>query len=164
LPAPIGAGKTTFAKSFLVKDVNVVRFLNVDFIAAGLSPLKPELASRQAGRILLKELVHLTESGESFALESTLSGKTYISLIRRLKRKGYFVLIIFLQLDSPELAVQRVAMRVAQGGHNVPKADIRRRFDRGLKNFVEHYQALADHWMRYDASGRLPVLLSESNS
>ncbi|MBS1936994.1 MAG: zeta toxin family protein [Bacteroidetes bacterium] len=161
IAGPNGAGKTSFAKSYLLQETMVVNFVNADYIAAGLSPLKPERAARAAGRILLEELDRLTKAKESFALESTLSGKTYLKLIEDWKEKGYHVQIIFLQLDSPKLAVHRVAMRVIQGGHDIPKADILRRFERGLKNFMEHYQALADHWMLYDASGDIPVLLSE---
>ncbi len=161
IAGPNGAGKTTFAKAFLLTDAKIENFINADLIATGLSPLKPERAARAAGRILLEELDRLTREKESFALESTLSGKTYIDLINSWKRLGYHIQIIFLRLDTPRLAVSRVAMRVLQGGHDVPKKDILRRFERGLKNFTERYQALADHWMLYDASGDIPVLLSE---
>lgn len=161
IAGPNGAGKTTFAKSYLLQDAGIVNFVNADYIAAGLSPLKPERASRAAGRILLEELERLTKAKESFALESTLSGRTYIDLFKLWKSMGYRIEIVFLKLDSPEISLKRIATRVAQGGHNVPKADVLRRFDRGARNFSEHYQPIADHWMLYDASGDLPILLSE---
>lgn len=112
----------------------------------------------------MEELGRLSEAKESFALESTLSGKIHINWIRRWKEIGYHVQIIFLKLDSPKLAIQRVAMRVRQGGHDVPKADILRRFGRGLENFAKHYKGLADHWVVYNASGKFPVLLEEHGS
>ncbi|MBS1568387.1 MAG: zeta toxin family protein [Bacteroidetes bacterium] len=164
IAGPNGAGKTTFARSYLVQEAGMINFINADLIATGLSPLMPERAARAAGRILLEELGKLTKAKESFALESTLSGKSYVKLIQDWKRLGYHVQIIFLKLGSPKLAVHRVAMRVLQGGHDVPRSDILRRFNRGLVNFRDHYQALADHWMLYDASGAVPVLLSEHRS
>ena len=161
IAGPNGAGKTTFARSYLVQDAGMDNFINADYIAAGLSPLKPERAARAAGRILLEELERLISARESFALESTLSGRTYIELFKRWKELGYRIEVIFLKLDSPKLSLNRIAMRVAQGGHDVPKEDVLRRFDRGLRNFEETYKALADHWFMYDASGPVPVLLSE---
>lgn len=161
IAGPNGAGKTTFARSFLLQDADLDQFINADMIATGLSPLKPERAARAAGRILLEELQRLTEAKESFALESTLSGRTYIELLKRWKAKGYRIEIVFLKLSSPQLSLSRIASRVAQGGHNVPKADALRRFTRGWMNFEEHYRELADHWWVYDASGPVPILLDE---
>ncbi len=160
IAGPNGAGKTTFARSYLVQEAGVINFINADYIATGLSPLAPERATRAAGRILLEELDRLTNAGESFALESTLSGKTYIDLFKRWKQMGYHIEIVFLKLDAPALSLNRIAMRVAQGGHNVPKVDALRRFDRGLKNFEQYYKALADEWTVFDASGPIPVLLT----
>ena len=159
IAGPNGAGKTTFARSYLVQDAGLVNFINADYIAAGLSPLKPERAARQAGRILLEELQRLTAAGESFAVESTLSGRTYIELIKEWKGKGYMVEMVFLKLATPDLSLRRIAMRVAQGGHDVPKADVLRRFERGWPNFRTAYRPLADKWWVYDASGDVPLLL-----
>lgn len=159
IAGPNGAGKTTFAKSYLLQETSVVNFINADLIATGLSPLKPERAARAAGRILLEELERLTKAKESFALESTLSGKAYIKLIEDWKEMGYHIEIVFLRLDDPNLSLNRIAMRVAQGGHNVPKEDALRRFERGLRNFEAFYRPLADEWTLFDASGAIPVLL-----
>lgn len=109
---------------------------------------------------MLEELERLTSIRESFALESTLSGRTYIELFRKWKDLGYRIEIVFLKLDSPKLSLSRIAARVAQGGHDVPKADALRRFERGWHNFERHYRALANEFTVYDASGPAPVLLT----
>lgn len=161
IAGPNGAGKTTFAKAFLMKEAGVVNFINADYIAAGLSPLAPERAARAAGRILLEEVARLTAAREPFALESTLSGRTYLELFQAWKAAGYRLEMVFLKLDSPRLSLHRIAMRVAQGGHDVPKEDVLRRFERGWINFNAHYKALADKWWVYDASGEIPLLLQK---
>ncbi len=161
IAGPNGAGKTTFSRKILTDQQGILHFVNADLIAAGLSPLFPELAARAAGRLLLSELDRLTATRTSFALESTLSGMTYLERVRRMKDLGYSLEIIFLKLSSPELAIKRVAHRVKQGGHHVPAEDVRRRFVRGWRNFERHYRPLADVWAVYDNSGPLPVLLEQ---
>jgi predicted ABC-type ATPase len=163
IAGPNGAGKTTFARNYLLKDAGIENFVNADSIAAGLSPLKPERAARAAGRLLLQEIERLATAGESFALESTLSGSTYRDRLNRLKDLGYRIEIIFLRLNNPELAIKRVALRVKQGGHHVPEDDVRRRFTRGLHNFEVIYKPLAHRWSLYENSGATPVLI-ESRS
>lgn len=158
IAGPNGAGKTTFASKFLTDEQGVLHFVNADLIAAGLSPLHPELAARAAGRLLLKELDRLMATRTSFALESTLSGMAHLERLERLKKSGYSVEIIFLRLSSPELAIKRVAHRVKQGGHHVPSEDVHRRFVRGWRNFERHYRPLADVWAVYENSGPIPVL------
>lgn len=138
-----------------------MRFVNVDLLAAGLSPLKPELAALAAGRIFLHELDRLAKARADFSFESTLSGLTYVSRIRRWKAAGYRIQIVYLRLSSPELALRRVAARVRQGGHDVPQADVFRRFERGWANFKSAYRLLADSWAVYDNSGERPVLIEK---
>jgi predicted ABC-type ATPase len=159
IAGPNGAGKTTFARNYLLQDAGIENFVNADAIAAGLSPLMPQRAARAAGRLLLQELDRLSVAGESFALESTLSGLTYVDRLKSLKEHGYFIEIIFLRLETPELAVKRVAHRVKQGGHHVPDMDVRRRFARGLRNFEQAYKPLADQWAMYENSGATPILI-----
>lgn len=159
IAGPNGAGKTTFARKFLTPEKGIPRFVNADLIAAGLSPLNPDLAGREAGRLLLKELDRLTSEKASFALESTLSGKTYVDRLEKLRSAGYVIVMVFLKLNSPELAIRRVAHRVKQGGHHVPPEDVKRRFVRGWPNFVKQYRGLADAWAVYDNSGESPILL-----
>jgi len=159
IAGPNGAGKTTFARNYLLQDAGIENFVNADSIAAGLSPLKPERAARAAGRLLLQELDRLSMAGESFALESTLSRLTYVDRVKSLKESGYLIEIIFLRLETPELALKRVLHRVKQGGHHVPGIDVRRRFDRGLRNFEQFYRPLADQWAMYENSGATPILI-----
>lgn len=136
IAGPNGAGKTTFAREFLLREVGVVHFVNADLIAGGLSPLRPELAARRAARFVLTELTRLVKGREDFAFESTLSGRTYLRLLNRWKADGYRIDIVFLSLPSVQLALQRNAARVRQGGHDVPRADVLRRFGRSWKNFA----------------------------
>ena len=139
----------------------MINFVNVDLIAGGLSPLDPNLAALAAGKLLLKELNRLSRARTDFAFESTLSGLAYASRIRKWKAQGYRVEIWFLRLSSSELALRRIAARVKQGGHNVSREDVLRRFDRGWKNFQNIYRPLADTWFLYDNSGQSTRLLEK---
>src|SRR5207244_3234779 len=109
-------------------------FVNADLIASGLSPLRPELAALAAGRLFLKELDRLAKARLDFAFESTLSGLVYLNRLKRWKAAGYRIELIYLRLSSPRLALRRIAARVKQGGHNVPRADVLRRFTRDRKS------------------------------
>jgi predicted ABC-type ATPase len=131
-------------------------------IASGLSPLRPELAAVAAGRLFLGELDRLAKAKRSFAFESTLSGLTYLRRLKRWKAAGYRIEIVYLKISSPRLALRRIAARVKQGGHNVPRQDVLRRFARSWNNFERHYRLLADAWSVYDNSGRTPKLLQRS--
>jgi predicted ABC-type ATPase len=133
--------------------------VNADLLAAGLSPLKPALATLNAGRLFLGELDRLAKAHQDFAFESTLSGLIYISRLKRWKAAGYRIEIIFLRLAIVQLALRRISARVKQGGHQVPRADVLRRFSRGWKNFESAYKPLADAWKVYDNSGDRPQLL-----
>jgi predicted ABC-type ATPase len=132
---PNGAGKTTFAREYLLKEAHCPDFVNVDLIAAGLSPFDPDRAAIQAGWIMVSEIQRRVRKGESFAFETTLSGHVYARLIPDWRSAGYRVKIIFLSLPNPEIAIARAAARVAQGGHHVASAVVRRRFESGLRNF-----------------------------
>jgi len=156
IAGPNGAGKTTFALEFLPREADCPDFINVDLIATGLSPFDPDRAAIRAGRLMLEEIRRRVRAGSSFAFETTLSGRHYARMIPRWRAMSYHVKIIFLNLPTADLAVARVAARVAQGGHNVPEFVVRRRFDSGLRNFHNVYQALVDHWILYDNSGSIP--------
>jgi predicted ABC-type ATPase len=138
--------------------------VNADLIAAGLSPFAPEVAALRAGRIMIGEINAHARAGESFAFETTLSGLMYARLIPRWQRQGYRVKLFFLSLATPDLAVARVAARVAQGGHNVPEAVIRRRFASGWRNFEERYRLLVNAWAHYDNSDDHPVLVAQATN
>ena len=161
ITGPNGAGKTTFAREFLPKDTRVVRFVNTDLIASGLSLLRPELVALAAGRLFLKELDRLARARLDFAFESTLSGLTYLGRLKRWKAAGYCIEIVYLRLRSSRLALRRIAARVRQGGHDVPRANVLRRFDRSWINFEKRYRLLADTWSVYDNSGKTPQLTEQ---
>jgi len=134
IAGPNGAGKTTFAREFLPNEADCPNFVNADLIAAGLAPFSPDAAAFKAGRLMLAEIRNHARLGESFAFETTLSGRYYSRLIPKWQSSGYVVKLFFLKLASPELAVARVEQRVLSGGHNVPESVIRRRFSGGLNN------------------------------
>jgi predicted ABC-type ATPase len=120
-----GAGKTTFARSYLPNEALCIRFVNVDMIASGLSPFAPEIASVKAGRLALQEMDERVECGESFAFETTLSRTGYLKRIKRWRSLGYKIAIHYLFLPSVDIAIARVSERVKHGGHNIPEAVIR---------------------------------------
>lgn len=163
IAGPNGAGKTTFAKEYLPNEAACPNFINADLIAAGLAPFKPAAANVQAGRLMLSEMRRYLALGESFAFETTLSGRSYAQLIPDWQSAGYRVALIFLKLRSIRLALARVKARVAQGGHHVPAAVVRRRFRLGWENFERLYRPRVDHWELYENSGDAPVLLDEGN-
>jgi len=164
IAGPNGAGKTTFAREYLMKEANCPDFINVDLIAAGLSPFDPDRAAIRAGRLMLSEIERRVKKGDSFAFETTLSGHVYARLIPRWRKAGYRVRLIFLSLPNADIAIGRVKMRVAQGGHNVASAVVRRRFESGLRNFQDSYKHLVDRWWWYDNSGSVPQLISEGGN
>lgn len=164
IAGPNGAGKTTFAREYLPREANCPDFINVDLIAAGLSPFDPEKASLRAGRLVLQEIGRRVNAGESFAFETTLSGRHYAQSIPRWRNAGYHVKIIFLSLPTAELAVARVLSRVGQGGHDVPEEVIRRRFGAGLRNFRETYQRLVNSWIWIDNAGAEPIIIEAGDN
>jgi predicted ABC-type ATPase len=161
IAGPNGAGKTTFARDYLPAIAGLIHFVNVDLIAGGISPLRPELAAVTAGRLVLRELDRLVKEKADFAFESTLAGLRYAQKMQSWKAQGYSIEIAYLRLASPQLAISRVAARVKQGGHHVSRADILRRYKRGWTNFLEVYRPLADHWTMYDNSGESPKWLEQ---
>jgi predicted ABC-type ATPase len=147
-----GAGKTTFASEFLPDFVKCREFLNADLMAAGLSPFAPETQNLRAGRLLLERVGELAKERADFGFETTLSGRTHINLLSRMKADGYRVMLFFLWLQSAEAAVTRVSNRVREGGHNVPAEDIRRRYVLGVRNLFQLYRPILDSWWLYDAT------------
>ena len=161
IAGPNGEGKTTFALEFLPNEADCPVFVNADLIAVGLAPFTPEEAAFRAGRLMLKEIAAHVHKGESFSFETTLSGRRYVRIIPQWQTSGYQIKLIFLTLPNVKMAIERVATRVAQGGHDVPEAVIRRRFPTGLKNFNKIYKQLVDAWVLYDNSQENPVLLEQ---
>lgn len=161
IAGPNGAGKTTFATEFLPREGHTVNFLNADLIASGLSPFAPERAAIEASKIMLARVRECCRRNEPFGLESTLSGKSHLKLIADWQNQGYHVVLHFLRLPSVELAVERVQLRIEQGGHAVPEDVIRRRYARGLAN-LPMYQAAVDEWRIWDTSQGEPELIDEN--
>lgn len=156
-----GAGKTTASYTILPEILNCKEFVNADEIAKGLSPFQPEKVSFEAGRIMLNRIDELLQKEVDFAFETTLSAKSYLSIVKKARNQGYFVTLIFFWLNSVELAKQRVKIRVSEGGHNIPEDVIERRYTRGIKNFFDIYLNNCDNVMLFDNSNKLPVLIAE---
>ena len=157
IAGPNGAGKTTFALEFLPNEADCPIFVNADEIAEAFSPGNPDAAAVAAGREMLRQIDELVARGKTFAFETTLSGLAYAKRIPIWQAAGYHVKLLFLRLSSPKLAIQRVAERVALGGHSIPEPDIRRRFGRGLENFETAYRRVVDSWVLYDCDGYPPI-------
>ncbi len=162
LAGPNGAGKTTFANEFLPIEAECLNFINADLIAQGLAPFQPAKMAIESGRLMIKQIKDCVRKNESFAFETTLSGKGFIKNIKAWKSNGYEIIIYFLKLPTVEFAIERVKLRVIKGGHNIPEQDIRRRFGRSWDNFNTFYKQLADSWVVFDTSGDMPIIIDES--
>ncbi len=148
---PNGAGKSTHADAILAS-LSIETFVNADFIARGLSGRNTEAVAFEAGRIMLGRLRQLASAGENFAFESTLSSRTFAPFLKSLRTQGYRVAIYYFSLPNAQLAVRRVKLRVALGGHDVPADVVRRRFGRSLANIFELYAPIASTWAVFDNS------------
>jgi len=155
LAGPNGAGKTSAAPTLLRDELRVAEFVNADVIARGLSGFSAGAVAVEAGRIMLRRLEDLATSGQDFAFETTLSGYAFLSAMERWRSAGYTIRIVYLWLNSPETAIDRVHARARQGGHIVPDDVIRRRYTRGLLNFAHRYRDAADRWHVYDSTDPL---------
>lgn len=162
IAGPNGAGKTTFAREFLPNYADCRNFVNADLIAKGMSPFSPESAAIRAGRLMLAEIDFLAKRRADFGFETTLSGRSYLKLIRELKERGYEAHFFYLWIPSAELALSRIKERVLRGGHDVPEDVVRRRFERSIKNFLVYYRALADRWILFDnATASLSIVATQ---
>lgn len=147
-----GAGKTTASFTVLPEMLGCREFVNADEIARGLSPFQPEKVAVEAGRIMLQRIDELLRKNEDFAIETTLATRSYAQTIRKAREGGYNVTLVYFWLASPELAIQRVKNRVAEGGHNIPEDIIRRRYKKGVKNLFELFIPICDYWIIIDNS------------
>jgi predicted ABC-type ATPase len=158
---PNGAGKTTAAQFLLPQSLNIGEFVNADEIARGLSPFHPEHTALLAGRLMLERMRQLIRSRQSFAFETTCSGRTPVSMLRNCKSDGWRLTLVYLWLPSPQAALDRVAMRVREGGHNIPSDVVIRRYWAGLSNMRLLYLPLADAAAIYDNSDGQGTLIAE---
>lgn len=164
IAGPNGSGKTTFAKTFLPEYAKCDRFINADLIATGLSPFSPEQVAIKSGKLVLEQIRKYSQKGVDFGFETTMSGVTYLKYFRTLKAMGYKLNIFFLWILSSQLAVARVKDRVAQGGHNVPIEDIKRRFKRSIERFFKDYRLLADKWILFNNAGAKPAIVAKKEN
>jgi predicted ABC-type ATPase len=157
IAGPNGAGKSTLAPALLRDTLGILEFVNADTIAEGLSAFAPEDASFDAGRVMLGRLHELADDSKDFAFETTLASRFYAGWLKDLQQNNdYQVSLVFLWLESVEIAIHRVAARVAAGGHSIPEDTIRRRYNRGLKNLFELYLPITNSWRIFHASLILP--------
>ena len=147
-----GAGKTTLANTLLPEFLACSEFVNADLIAAGLSPFNPDSMAMQAGRLMLDRIHNLTKAKKDFAFETTLATRSYAPYINKWRDDGYAVHLIFLWVENVDISIARVAYRVKMGGHFIPENVIRRRYERGINNFLNIYKELVTSWEIYDNS------------
>ena len=162
-----GAGKTTASFTILPELLLIREFVNADEIAKGLSPFQPEKVSIEADKIMLRRLQDLLSQNVDFAFETTLSTRSFVGFIKQAKETDYKINLIYYcyyWLDSAELAIERVKIRVAEGGHNIPTDTIIRRYYAGLENFINLYKDKVDYWMLIDNSKTEPELIAEGRT
>jgi predicted ABC-type ATPase len=160
---PNGSGKTTFADMALTKRDGAL-FLNSDSIAKGISPNGNEIAQYEAGRFMLEQIKHALKTKQSFSFETTMSGRVWISYLKKAKKAGYKIKIYFVFVKSIELSLKRIENRVKLGGHDIPEPIVRRRFERTFKNFMTLYAPLADEWVVIDNSGNGKIIAEKTKN
>jgi predicted ABC-type ATPase len=156
-----GAGKTTASFTILPEILNCREFVNADSIAAGLSPFNPESVAIEAGKLMLTRIRELMRERVDFAFETTLATRSYVSLVKTAQEMGYTVNLLFIWLDSPETAIQRVAKRVLKGGHHIPDNVVERRYYRGIFNLINLYIPICDQWMVAENETVTPLPIAE---
>jgi len=159
-----GAGKTTASYTILPEILDCREFVNADNIAAGLSPFNPENLAIQAGKIMLRRIRELLNEGVDFAFETTLATRSYISLINTAHQLGYQVTLLFFWLDNPQTAYDRVAKRVREGGHDIPKNVIKRRYFGGIKNLLNLYIPICDKWFVMNNVGISAAIIAQGGT
>lgn len=156
-----GAGKTTASYSVLPDLLQCREFVNADEIAKGLSPFNPESMAIESGRLMLERIGALLSQTRTFAIETTLATRSYSRLVKRAQDAGYVVVLLYFWLPSPEMAVERVAKRVSEGGHTIPLDTIHRRYWAGLRNFYDIFVPIVDSWMLYENEDK-PCLIANN--
>ena len=156
-----GAGKTTASFTILPEMLDCKEFVNADEIAKGLSPFQPESVSFHAGRIMVERIDELLNSGVDFAFETTLTTLSYLNTIKAAKEKGYSINLLYFWLNDVNLAIERVKIRVSEGGHNIPEETIRRRYFRGIYNLSNRFIGLCDFWIVINNSSRPYTFVAE---
>lgn len=158
-----GAGKTTASITVLPEILECNEFVNADEIAKGLSPFNPENVAIEAGRLMLRRINTLVNEGKSFAIETTLSTRSYSKLIECVHKTGYKVQLLFFWLPTPDHAIERVSQRVKEGGHSIPIDVIRRRYYAGIDNLFNIYMPIVDSWMLIDNNNNPRTIVADGN-
>ena len=158
-----GAGKTTASMSILPDLLECREYVNADEIAKGLSPFNPESMAIEAGKLMLERIDSLVSQKKTFAIEATLATRSYKNLVKKAHEAGYMVILLFFWLPSPEMAEKRVTKRVAEGGHNIPKEVIHRRYWLGIQNLFRIFAPIVDSWSLYDNSNELTPIVENND-
>ena len=158
-----GSGKTPASYTLLPEMLECSEFVNSDEFAKYLSPFDPSAASVSASRYMLTKIRYLLSRRVDFSVETTLATRSLVGIIQQAKELGYTVTLLYFWLNSPDLAVERVALRVAAGGHNIPEETVRRRYKMGLEYFFNTYSPICDHWVLADNSKAPFVVVAEGN-
>lgn len=156
-----GAGKTTATYTMLPDMLNVDEYVNADEIAERLSPENPAKEALRASRLMMERVKELIDKNEDFGIETTLATRSLVKNIVEAQRKGYMVIVVFFWLRSPELAIKRVAMRVAAGGHDIERETIVRRYAQGLENLRNIYIPVCNYWLIIDNSDSKRLKVAE---
>lgn len=164
IAGPNGSGKTTFARKYLKNYLFYGEFVNADLISQGISPLNPEKAAMEAGKLMLRKIKSLAVKKIDFSFETTLAGRAYLNIFREIRKNGYRIDVVYLYIPAPDFSIQRIRERVKHGGHNVEDADVRRRFYRGLYNLFNVYWDIADGIEILDNSGLAPETVASKNA
>lgn len=159
-----GSGKTTASYTILPEILECQEFVNADNIAAGLSPFNPSSVAIEAARLMLNRIDELMKEKADFAFETTLSTRSYVSLIKKAQIAGYKISLLYFWLSSPKIAIERVAKRVSKGGHNIPIEVIERRYYRGLNNLYQMYMPICDEWTLIDNMDLVPEVIAKSDN
>ncbi|GAB4051599.1 zeta toxin family protein [Spirosoma litoris] len=160
MAGPNGAGKTTAAYTLLPEVMKIKEFVNADEIARGLSPFNVEAVAFEAARIMLQRIEQLMSQGVDFAIETTLSTRSYVQTIRRAQQLDYSVSLYYFWIPSAEVSKERVAMRVSRGGHNIPADVIERRYARSLVNLTKLYIPVCDYVVIFNNAGIVSDLIA----
>ncbi len=163
IAGPNGAGKTTFAMKYLPGIAGCNNYINADLIAYGISPLDSVAVQLEAGRIFLNEVYKNIEKRVDFAFETTLAGRSYIKLLKKLREEGWNIVLFFLWIPDADFSKDRVRQRVEEGGHDIPDEAIYRRYPRIMNNLLNVYIPLCDKITCYNNSNPEPVLIFEIN-
>ena len=160
IAGPNGSGKSTLA-ALLFRGGECSRFINADVIARGINQNGSGVSDLVAGRTMIHAINQALESKESFSFETTMSGKSWIPLIKKALAEGYQVELLYVYLESPEMCMKRVRSRVAAGGHNIPEQTLRRRYTRSLAMFASKYSDLIDNWYIFDNSNGAALMIAQ---